>query len=477
MGILQTYLEATKSVTQEYANIELPLVAGNIPEALQGTLFRNGNGRFEHQGVKYDHLFDGDGMIAAFRFKNGKVTYSNRYVRTKEFEAEEQRGKMLYRSFGTNLPGGFSKNLLRMRFKNAANTSLVYHAGKLLALWEGGLPHEIDPETLATLSRYDYNGVLQNSFSALDKVIFPELSFSAHPKIHPETGVLYNFGTVPGLKHRLVLYKIEPNGKAAIEQVITMPGMTFAHDFILTQQHKKIFFLPPVEFNIVRTFVGLDTPVGSIRVNKKKKTTILIVDNQKLKRIETDFGFIFHYAGGYEEDENTLVIDAPVLPDFPTAKEMKSFLKGKEVGVPKGILTRHRIHMDTGKVEKEILSDHYCELGEIHPEKTGQFYDYFWSMAGAPNEKTELLTGIQKVAVQEKTTTYRSIYPCLPSEPVFVPHPNATKEDEGWILILKFNPEQLQTTLVIMDGSDLTPLAELKLPHNIPLGFHGLWMD
>lgn len=242
MGILQTYLEAAKCVTQEYANFELPLIKGNIPEALQGTLFRNGNGRFEHQGVKYDHLFDGDGMIAAFRFKNGKVNYSNRYVRTKEFEAEEKQGKMLYRSFGTNIPGGFSKNLLRMRFKNAANTSLVYHAGKLLALWEGGLPHEIDPETLATLSRYDYNGVLKNAFSALDKLIFPELSFSAHPKIHPKTGVLYNFGTVPGLKHRLVIYKIEPNGEAAIEQVINMPGMTFAHDFILTQSNKKIFF-------------------------------------------------------------------------------------------------------------------------------------------------------------------------------------------------------------------------------------------
>ena len=61
-------------------------------------------------------------------------------------------GRMLYRGFGTNLPGGFFANALRMRFKNAANTSVVWHGGKLLALWEGGLPHRLDPTTLDTLS-------------------------------------------------------------------------------------------------------------------------------------------------------------------------------------------------------------------------------------------------------------------------------------------------------------------------------------
>ena len=34
---------------------------------------------------------------------------------------------MIYRGFGTNRPGGFFRNFLHLKFKNAANTSIVYH--------------------------------------------------------------------------------------------------------------------------------------------------------------------------------------------------------------------------------------------------------------------------------------------------------------------------------------------------------------
>ena len=199
MNILPAYLQACRCVEQEFSQYPLTF-EGAVPTDLHGTLFRNGNGRFEHQGITYDHLFDGDGMISAFEFKGGKVHYSNRYVRTDEFEREEAAGRMLYRSFGTNLPGGFSRNFLKMHFKNAANTNVIFHGGKLLALWEGGWPHRLEPATLETLGRYDYGGVLRNDFSFIDRQITPELPFSAHPKVHPGSGELFNFGTAAGRK-------------------------------------------------------------------------------------------------------------------------------------------------------------------------------------------------------------------------------------------------------------------------------------
>lgn len=477
MNVLKTYLTAAECVTEEFDGIPLQLTKGALPKDLVGTLFRNGNGRFKHQGVLYGHLFDGDGMISKFTFQNGQVIYQNRYVRTKEFVKEEQEGKMLYRSFGTNRPGGIRTNFMRMRFKNAANTSVVYHGGKLMALWEGGLPHEIDPISLSTLSRYTYEGVLENSFSTLDHLIFPELAFSAHPKIHPTTGDLYNFGTVPGTKQRLVLYKVAPDGKAEIDQVIAMPGLTFAHDFVLTETGKKIFFLPPVEFNVFKSFTGLDTPVGSIKANPNKFTKIMVIDDEEINYYNTDFGFIFHYANGYEQADNTLIVDAAVLPEFPSAKDIRRFMKGEIVGVPKGQLTRHHIDLEKGKVTKTLLSDHYCELGEVHPDLTGQPYQFYWSLGGSPDSSNELLTGIMKVDVENQHTIFQDMYPCLPSEPIFVPRPEAQQEDDGWIVHLLFNPDELKTSLVVLDGATLAHIAELELPHNIPLGFHGLWLD
>ena len=49
-----------------YANLEgnqqgQAVVEGRMPAELQGTFFRNGPGRFELGGERYQHLFDGDG--------------------------------------------------------------------------------------------------------------------------------------------------------------------------------------------------------------------------------------------------------------------------------------------------------------------------------------------------------------------------------------------------------------------------------
>ena len=161
---LLTYLEGNRRRTPEFDDVPLELVEGALPPDLVGTLLRNGNGHFEQHGVLYDHLFDGDGMVARFRFDGQRVIYRNRYVRTDEFVAEEAAGRMLYRSFGTNLPGGLRANFGKTQFKNTANTSLIAHGGHLLALWEGGLPHALDPDSLATLGRFDYGGVLRNPF-------------------------------------------------------------------------------------------------------------------------------------------------------------------------------------------------------------------------------------------------------------------------------------------------------------------------
>lgn len=64
-------------------------IDGKIPDELNGKmLVRTGpNPRFKPRDMKYYHWFDGDGMINAFYFENGKVRYKNRFVQTKKMEA------------------------------------------------------------------------------------------------------------------------------------------------------------------------------------------------------------------------------------------------------------------------------------------------------------------------------------------------------------------------------------------------------
>ncbi len=477
--ILDEYVKINRAVTHEHDDTKLELVEGTLPTALTGTLYRNGNGRFQHQGVWYDHPFDGDGMIAKFSFDGQTVRYRNRYVRTAEFEAEEQAGRMLYRSFGTNLPGGFLKNAFRLQFKNTANTNVIWHGGHMLALWEGGWPHRIDPHSLATIDRYDYDGVLRNRFSWLDSQIAPEMSFSAHPKIHPTTGVLHNFGTVPGVRQRLVLYEVSPSGQAQITHAFPMADMTFAHDFVLTESGHRIFFLTPVSFDMPRALAGLTSPAASIRVNKANPTEVLIIDpDNRVHRLHTDFCFVFHFVNGYQQPDGTLIVDGLMLEDYPASASMKAFLAGNVPDDQTGAqFVRYRIDVQKQTVVREPLAPYEGELPEIHPDLTGRPYRYSWSIGRPLTSTRPLFDHIVKIDASTGLGLHRHDPHTLPSEPIVVPRPDSTAEDDAWLLYLRYDSPTQTTDLVVADAANLQRIARLRLPHNIPLGFHGLWLS
>ncbi len=476
---LRDYFQVNRAVTDEVDDVLLPLREGALPPDLIGTLFRNGNGRHEHQGIVYDHPFDGDGMVVRLRFDGQTVRYRNRYVQTDEFRAENQAGRMLYRSFGTNLPGGLLANAFRMQFKNAANTSVVWHGGKLLALWEGGLPHHIDPDTLATLGRYDYDGVLQNSFSWLDRQISPELAFSAHPKIHPDTGVLHNFGTVAGTRQRLVLYEVSPAGKARISKTIELARMTFSHDFVLTRSGHRIFFLTPVAFDMPRALAGLSSPAASIRVNRAEPTQVLVIDPAGVVHtLETDFGFVFHFVNGYQNPDGTLTVDGLLLDDYPDMAAMKNYMAGRMGdGAINARYVRYQIDLQTTTVTKQSLAEYEGELPQHHPDLTGQPYRYAWSIGRPVTSPRPLFDHIVKIDAQTGGGQHRCDLNTVPGEPIVVPRPGATAEDDAWLLYLRFDAPSRTTDLLITDAADLRTVARLQLPHNIPLGFHGTWVE
>ena len=122
-------------------------IEGEIPKDLTGTFFRNGPGRLRVGEEQFGHWFDGDGMICAFTFKDGKVHFKNRYVRTPKYLKETESGRIEFRGFGTQRPGGLLGNALRFP-ANPANTNTIYHGGYLLALNEGGKPFSLNPTNL-----------------------------------------------------------------------------------------------------------------------------------------------------------------------------------------------------------------------------------------------------------------------------------------------------------------------------------------
>ena len=159
---------------------------GDFPDDLSGTYFRNIFGKFEAGRIPILHPFDADGMIAAVTIKEGKVTFRNSFIRTIGFKKEQITRKMAGRgTFGNHKMPGFLGNFFSLKMKNVANTNIIYWGGRLLALWEGGLPYKLDPKTLLTdPEEYTMEGLLKAGEA-----------LTAHPRVDSKNNRLVAFSS------------------------------------------------------------------------------------------------------------------------------------------------------------------------------------------------------------------------------------------------------------------------------------------
>src|SRR5260370_21929979 len=118
-------------------------VTGELPRELNGTLYRNGpNPQFDAPGAPW---FVGDGMLHAFHLENGRASYRNRWVRTPKWQAEHDAGRALFGGFGRKLPHPPPSTI---NDGGVANTNIIFHARRLLALWQGHRPTQLEPCSL-----------------------------------------------------------------------------------------------------------------------------------------------------------------------------------------------------------------------------------------------------------------------------------------------------------------------------------------
>src|SRR6266550_873733 len=227
-------------------------IEGRLPEGLAGTLYRNGPAKNEVGGKPYAHLFDGDAMLSQFAIDGGTVRYRNRYVRTTHYLKERAADKPLMRGYGQQRPGGPLANAFRTP-ANVANISVTYHSGNLLALWEGGRPWRLDPDTLETMGEYDFDGELKAGYS-----------YSAHPTWDPATGDLFNFGIQYGRRTKLRTYRVDRSGRLHHLPSVTLPFPTLNHDCALTPKH-MVFVIDPLVVRLPRFLLGMSSLDGSVR--------------------------------------------------------------------------------------------------------------------------------------------------------------------------------------------------------------------
>ena len=433
-------------------------VIGEIPRDLNGTFFRAGpNPAFEPEG-RY-HWFDGDGMVHAITIEDGRASYRNRWVESEGLKEERKAGKPLYRGIislsGTEAPA----------IKVTANTNIVAHAGKLLALVESSLPTEMVPCTLATVGLYDFGGKLGTAMTA-------------HPKMDPETGEMLFFGYAP-FPPFLTYHVADRNGVLTRSEVIDVEWPSMMHDFAITKDY-VIFMLCPVVFD----FANL-TKAGSLFAWEPERGAKLGImprngGNADVRWFDIDPCFVFHPMNAYAEN-GVVTLDV-------ARYEQLLFMDPKAARDPgwrdKNVARLHRwtIDLATGTVRSTPLDDGDGEFPRVDERLLGRKHRYGYMALTGPEgcpSGVPVWSSIRKFDLERGTTETRHFGPGNGvGEPLFVHRTPDAEEDDGYVLVLNYNQARDASAFFVLDARNVTgePLAEIRVPHRVPYGFHGNWV-
>ncbi len=433
-------------------------VTGTLPRELNGTFYRNGpNPAFEPAG-KY-HWFDGDGMIHAITLADGRASYRNRWVASGGLAEERRAGHAL------------ATGLLQMNpteapmFKNTANTNIVSHAGRLLALMEAALPTELRLDTLATVGEHDFDGRLSGPMTA-------------HPKMDPETGEMLFFGYSPFPPH-LTYHVADRSGALVRSEPIDVAWPSMIHDFAVSKDH-VIFILCPLVFS----FEDMKRRGGAFSWEPERGTRLGVMPrnggNADVRWFETDASYVFHPLNACE-DGDTLVLDVARYDRLGFMTDRAARDPGWD-GPDAARLHRWRMDLRQGGVKSEPLDDVSIEFPRADERRLGRRHRFGYVAAaepGAPVTRMPEWTAVRRYDLDRGTMETRAFGAGNGvGEPLFIPRGPDAAEDDGWVIVLSYDRDRNASDFWVLDAQHIAgeAVARVHLPHRVPYGFHGNWV-
>lgn len=438
----------------------LELTQGEIPSGLEGALYKVGADRQYPSGRLDDIFIDGEGMIHMFRFKDNQVDYVSRWVQTERYKRQRAAKRNLfgrYRNRYTNDPSVAGVHM------GTGNTTAMFHAGQLYALKEDDLPHRIDPNTLATLGKDDFNGAIRS------------LTFTAHPKVDPVTDELLAFGyQAKGDATRDIVYYVFDRDRKLINEVwFEMPYAACVHDFAITDEYVVFPFFPLItDLDVVKA----GGPYYQWHPDEDVHVAILprygsAKDIRWFRGPAASAGHMMNaFREGAKIHLDLCLYDGNCFPFFPTPT-------GETTAMVPPFLTRLTFDLDSKhtEFEKRRLLNNVCEMPRTDDRYQGQPYQHGYVIS----RQLDGSSGIGHINVQ--TGEFTAWMPGAGDgvqEAQFVPRTPDAPEGDGWLLVPVSRVAQMRSDLVILDAQNIAagPVATLKLPIRVRATFHGTWV-
>lgn len=486
---------------------EVPIktvIKGEIPKWVNGTLYRNGPGRFKFGDNSYTHLFDGQACVHKFKVQNGEVHYSNKLLETKAYNVSSTENRILP-NFGSvdlssNIFGRFKTFFNPPETADNVNVNVAPFANdNLYAMTESHLFCKLDPKDLKIVDTVNISKHLPSLRSTI-----------AHPHIERD-GTWITMGLNPNRKDKIPNYQFirfnannngvqSNNAQDKAEIIASIPstvknGFSYFHSFGVTQNH--IVFLEQcmyISFKKMMTALIRNKPKSTGLITDKDMQTRIHVINKHTgevvkQKFVTDPQFTFHYINSYESGNKIILDLCSYDANHFDANNFSydNMYSGKlmETKSLKSIARRVTIPLDAKQDNEKI----HCEIKDVNSElafelpvinywkNNGLPYKYVY---GANHYKNPF--SIVKLNVENPSEVWEMKYGedgnhSLPSEPIFVESLNPSSEDDGVLLVMVL--AEKNDFLSVLDAKNLKELARAEIPEDVrgAFTFHGFFAD
>ena len=440
-------------------------VEGTIPRDFGGIYFRNGPNPYYRPQGRY-HWFDGDGMLHALRFQDGRASYRNRWIATGALAEEKAAGGPIWRGIRERA----NREHREQPFKDTSNTDVKFHNGTLISTWYlCGTPYRIDPVTLDTIGPDSFGGKLKTKVSAHIKV-----------DEHNWDLMFFDYGIeTPYLTYGVV----GADGVLKHHVPIDLPGPRLPHDMAITE-HYSILMDLPVYQDMEAAKAGRWKTDWHPDIPARFGILPRFGDSGDVQWFSAESCYIYHSTNAWEEGEgNDKCIVMEVFKferpftDYPDgASEFDRMLHNHRMNAH---LQRYRFHLASGGTTEEAVTRDIGEFGMINTRYNGRPTRYVYGNGFDYGEVPMRFKSLMRWDTQARSTdTFEFGADYNGSEPQFCARDGATDEDDGYVVTFLQNQASGQGECWLFDARKTAagPLAKIHIPQRLPAGFHGIWV-
>ena len=454
-------------------------IRGQVPEVLRGgTVYSNGPG-WTRIGERTAHPFDGHGYVRAVHLlPDGSVQLRARFVETPSYLAEKEAGRLVHRGLATNVSDVPWQNWGSGPPRNVANTTLVKWGRKLLAGWEAGCPHALDPLTLETLGEERFGGALDGSATL------------AHMRYDTAAERLTLCGVQMGMPTKLTFRELSSDEQVVRTTKAVVPGLVFLHDYALTPS-TFIVGGNPLRLKpgaLLKSKLGLGVFFHAVTPNTSLPGVLHLVARDGSGTVRSvslpSPAFVVHFGNAFERPDGTVVVDMCAFESFDFGAEFGYQGPHAEFdpSLPEARRPQrlYRVTIPPGATAAtwELLTEHGVDFPRFHPEHEGIDTPVLFGATRRDTRFSDPFDSVIRVELGDTRAEQLWTAPdgAFVGEPLFAP--SATDPREGHVLVLTTDGRSEKTTLEIFDAGALEagPVASIPLPL-LPVAFHGEWVS